>query len=124
MIPKKELVELLKKDTLGSIDDLNALADKIIAAYRKFTASLWLDFQLQVRKEGRSTDTYHVKSTETEILIGKIKWHPVLKCYSFLPEPDTNFETTALEDITAFLFTLMDEWRKSKRIEPQDSKLK
>jgi hypothetical protein len=90
------------------------IATEIVAASKKFTESNWLQFDLQVRKSGHTTDTYNVYSKEAGYKVGIIKWNVQLRCYSFFPNPDCSFDTTQLSDITAFLHTCMDEWRKSK----------
>lgn len=65
----------------------------------------WIYFS--VAKDTGKTRIYDVFAKEGSILLGKVKWFPSWRKYSFFPEAGTVFEQDCLNDIASFLEELM-----------------
>lgn len=77
--------------------------------------SKWIKFE---KKETKTkTSVHEVLTKEGDELLGKIKWFPRWRCYSFFPEPNTVFERTCLTDIVKFVEGLMQDRKKIKTFE-------
>lgn len=114
MITEKEILKILtRKDKIRHPEDV---AKDIYIAFRTFTGSKWLLFDLMPRRNGLKTDRWLVYNKDAEIQIGEIKWYGPFRAYSFFPKNDCVFESTCLQDITNFIQHQMREWGKERHL--------
>lgn len=74
--------------------------------------SKWIKFIPYPPERDRKMYYYRVAVKQTDVTLGWIKWLRVFRAYSFLPEPETVYEKTCLQDITDFVKSL-EEKRKN-----------
>ena len=66
-----------------------------------------------VKKEGRKTEIWRVKST-SDVFLGEIKWYGAWRQYCFFPEEFMVFNSGCLKDLCRFLDRVNRE-HKEKR---------
>ena len=72
--------------------------------------SKYIEFEIHERKP--KTDVYNILSKSEGDILGKVKWFPNWRQYTFFPEKGTVFSKGCLEDINRFLQKLKDDRRK------------
>lgn len=78
----------------------------------------WIRFELKEKKP--KTNVYVVIANDRDILLGEIRWYASWRKYTFMPEPNTVYETKCLSDIIEFIDYLMNERKKRKLGQPHD----
>jgi len=69
----------------------------------------YIDFNLV--EYTKKTQVYCIRSINTSIILGYIKWYGAWRQYCFLPEGNTVFSVGCLRDIWEFINDLMEEKR-------------
>lgn len=64
----------------------------------------FLKFEEHPKPPERKTRIWTVVNT-SEIILGKVKWWPAWRKYTFLPATDSVFDITCLREIADFLHT-------------------
>lgn len=77
--------------------------------------SKWIDIVEDPTYVGK-TRAFGVVNKESKTLIGEIRWYGPWRQYAFLPERDTVYEPTCMDDISAFIKKLMEERRNKKKV--------
>jgi hypothetical protein len=76
----------------------------------------WIGFQLEERRSGAKTDTWHVWSLkEPRAHLGIVKWYGGWAKYVFFPGAATLYEEDCLRDLAAFIEAETLKQRKGRR---------
>lgn len=74
----------------------------------------YITIHKQSKENNKKTDTYLVNSESNDI-IGKIKWYVAWRKYCFFPEEDTVYENKCLEEISNILIELTKNYKERKK---------
>lgn len=72
--------------------------------------SKYIEFEIVERKP--KTDVYNILSKSEGDVLGKVKYFPSWRQYTFFPEEGTVFSQSCLKDINKFLQKLKDDRKK------------
>ena len=81
------------------------ITEEKINSIWKMENSKWVRFE-EIPDAKRKTKIFEIKTKDSNILLGQIKWFASWRCYAFYPAADTVFELTCLQDITKFITNL------------------
>lgn len=70
--------------------------------------------------QGSKTRCFLVMARHTGVLLGRVKWYPGFRKYSFYPEPNTKFDKLCLRDIADFCEIQGLKHKQKKRIDKVD----
>lgn len=75
----------------------------------------FLTFEKQDRKINQTTDIYLVQNKSKGVDLGIISFYPQFRAYVIKPLPTTLFDSKCLEEISVFLKSITNDWRKEVR---------
>jgi len=75
----------------------------------------YLNFVLELNRDNKKTNIWHVFNRERGFLLGHIKWYGAWRQYCFFPLEMVVFSSGCLNDISSFIKEIMDERKKTAK---------